>query len=303
MYTIFVSLRINNMTLQGSNRSIKKGLIMEGGAMRGMFTAGVIDVMMENEIEFDGAIGVSAGAAFGCNYKSKQPGRVIRYNMKYCKDPRFCSIRSSLKTGDMFGADFCYREIPERLDIFDNKTFTENPMEFYVVCTDVTTGKALYRKCKTAECEDLDWIRASASMPLVSKIVETGNFKLLDGGISDSIPLKHFERLGYNKNIVILTQPKGYIKVKNKAMPLINRVLKKYPDLISAMKKRHELYNEALQYVDLQEKNGSVFAIYPPESLPIKRVEHDPEILRKVYNIGRETAQNQIVAIKEFLDS
>ena len=126
---------------------MKTGLVLEGGAMRGLFSAGVMDVLMEHQITFDGAIGVSAGAAFGCNYKSRQPGRVIRYNTMYAKDPRYCSLRSFLRTGDLFRADFCYHELPKKLDVFDAEAFQQNPMEFYVVCTDIQTGKAVYRKC------------------------------------------------------------------------------------------------------------------------------------------------------------
>ena len=173
---------------------MKTGLVMEGGAMRGLFTAGVIDVMMENGISFDGAIGVSAGAAFGCNYKSGQPGRVLRYNLRFCKDPRFCSVRSLIKTGDMFGADFCYREIPYEHDLFDYKAYAESPMEFHVVCTDVDTGEAVYKKCDALDGEQMEWLRASASLPLAARIVEIDGKGYLDGGIADSVPLKYFEK-------------------------------------------------------------------------------------------------------------
>ena len=169
---------------------MKKGLIMEGGAMRGMFTAGVIDVLMENKIIFDGAIGVSAGAAFGSNIKSGQIGRAIRYNLKYCRDKRYCSLYSLFKTGNLYGADFCYRILPTKLDIFDTKSFNKNPMEFYAVCTDVLTGKPVYKKIDAMEENYLEWFRASASMPLVSEIVKIGDLSLLDGGISDSVPLQ-----------------------------------------------------------------------------------------------------------------
>ena len=148
--------------------------------MRGMFTAGVIDVMMENEIEYDGAIGVSAGAAFGCNYKSKQIGRVLRYNTKYCNDRRFSGFHSLITTGNIFNTDFAYGEVPLKYDIFDFETFKNNPMEFYVVCTDIETGKAVYHKYEGIEDHSFDWIRASASMPLVSQIVEIDDLKLLD---------------------------------------------------------------------------------------------------------------------------
>ena len=281
---------------------MKYGLVMEGGAMRGLFTAGVIDVLMENEITFDGAVGVSAGAAFGCNYKSNQPRRVIRYNTRFCHDKRFCSVSSLVKTGDMFGADFCYHEIPNKLDIFDYKTFNESPMEFYVVCTDVTTGKPVYRRCRVADDNELEWIRASASMPLASRIVEVGGMKLLDGGISDSIPLKFMEKTGYEKNVVILTQPRDYVKKKNNIMPLMKIAMRKYPQLINAMKNRHIMYNDELKYIRSSEQQGKAYVIAPDEKLPVGHIEHNQDILLEVYRIGRMTAMNKINEIKEFLD-
>ena len=148
------------------------GLVMEGGAMRGLFTAGVIDVFMENHIEFSAAVGVSAGAAFGCNLKSRQAGRALRYNKRFCRDKRYCSLHSLLKTGDLYGADFCYREIPEELDIFDKEAYEQNPMAFYVVATDVYTGKPVYKRLDKVDENCYLWMRASASMPMVSKAVE-----------------------------------------------------------------------------------------------------------------------------------
>ena len=280
---------------------IKYGLIMEGGAMRGMFTAGVMDVLMENEIHFDGAIGVSAGAAFGCNFKSNQIGRVIRYNKNYCKDPRFCSIRSLIKTGDLYGAEFCYTTIPYELDLFDCEAYLNNPMDFYVVCTDVETGKPVYRKCITGRDEDLIWIRASASMPIASRVVEATGYKLLDGGISDSIPLEYFESLGYNKNVVILTQPKGYIKKPSKALPLIKASLKDYPNVYKTMQNRHNDYNETISFIEEKEKSGDVLVIRPPEKLPVGRVEHNPDKLQIAYDIGVKTALEQLEEIKNFI--
>jgi len=274
---------------------------MEGGAMRGLFTAGVIDVMMENNIEFDGAVGVSAGAAFGCNYKSKQIGRVLRYNLAYCKDPRYCSLRSLFKTGDLFGADFCYHELPDKLDLFDYDTFNNDPMEFHMVCTDVESGRPVYYKAEKADYECLEWMRASASMPLASRIVEIGGYKLLDGGISDSIPLKYFESLGYDRNIVILTQPKDYIKGPNKLMPILGRVLKKYPKLIETMERRHIEYNETTDYVRRREETGDIIVIRPEKALEIGRIEHDPAKLTAVYEMGRQTAEKRLQEIERFL--
>lgn len=281
---------------------MKKGLVLEGGAMRGMFSAGVIDVLMENNIEFDAVVGVSAGAAFGCNYKSKQIGRTIRYNMKYIKDPRYCSFRSLIKTGDMFGKDFCYNEIPNKLDPFDNDTFKKNPVEFYVVATDINNGKAVYKKLDSADGYGLDYMRASASLPLVSKPVKIDGKELLDGGIADSIPLEFFINKGYEKNLVILTQPKDYIKKKNSLLPLMKISLRKYPKLIEAMANRHILYNNQIKYTEDAEKNGSAFIIRPSEKLPIGRLEKDPEVLKAVYDLGRKEAIKNLDKIKEYLN-
>ena len=157
---------------------MKKGLVMEGGAMRGMFTAGVTDVLMEHQIEFDGAVGVSAGAVFGCNFKSKQPGRVIRYNAAYCSSPQYAGLGSFLKTGDLFGEQFCYHDVPEHLDPFNYDTYRENPMEFYVVATDANTGEARYKRVDSCNKSELLWMKASASMPLVSKIVCVDGYEL-----------------------------------------------------------------------------------------------------------------------------
>ena len=279
---------------------MKKGLILEGGAMRGLFTAGVIDVLMEEKILFDAIIGVSAGAAFGCNYKSGQIGRARRYNIMYCRDKRYCSLHSLITTGDLYGADFCYRELPEELDIFDNEAFEKNPMEFYVVCTDVKTGKAVYKKIEEAK-ESLQWFRASASMPLVSRVVEIDGEKYLDGGISDSIPVKFFEKEGFSKNVVVLTRPKGYIKKKSSFMPLIRYAMRKIPKMAEAIENRHKIYNETTAYIEEIEKKGELLVIRPPEPLPVKRTEKNPENLEKAYQAGREEAKKRIEEIKEFL--
>lgn len=280
---------------------MKTGLVLEGGAMRGLFSAGVMDVLMEHQIAFDGAIGVSAGAAFGCNYKSRQPGRVIRYNTEYARDPRYCSLRSLFKTGDLFGADFCYHELPNKLDPFDTEAFQQNPMEFYVVCTDVLTGEAVYQKCGIADDECFEWLRASASMPLVSRTVEIGGRRMLDGGIADSIPLRYFEQIGYNKILVILTQPEGYRKKKNKALPLIRLSFRQYPKMVEALEKRHEKYNDTLAYVKKREREGAVLVLRPQDSLSIGRVEHNPERMRQVYDCGRKVALQSLEQIEAFL--
>lgn len=280
---------------------MKTGLIMEGGAMRGMFTAGVIDVLMENGIEFDGAIGVSAGAAFGCNYKSHQIGRVIRYNTRFIQDKRYCSLRNLIKTGNIYSTEFCYGEVPLKYDVFDFDTYRSNPMEFHVVCTDIETGKAVYHKYEGWEDHGFDWIRASASMPLVSQIVEIDGLKLLDGGIADSVPLRYFQRIGYEKNVIILTQPKGYVKSRNKAMPLIKAKYRAYPKLVVAMEQRHTVYNEMLAYIAEEERKGSALVLRPEAPLPVSRTETDPEKLRSAYEIGRAAAEEKLAAIVQYM--
>lgn len=280
---------------------VKKGLIMEGGAMRGMFTAGVIDVLMEHGIEFDGAIGVSAGAAFGCNYKSKQIGRAIRYNVKYCNDKRYSGIGSLIRTGNLFNTEFAYGEVPLKRDVFDFETYRSNPMKFYVVCTDVETGKPVYHSYEAKEGENFDWIRASASLPLISKIVKIDGQKLLDGGIADSIPLRYFEKAGYEKNVIILTRPLDYRKKPNKMIPLIKAVYKKYPAFIKTMANRHHIYNKTIAYIRKREQEGKVFVIRPAAPLPVSRMEKDPDKLRMAYALGRDAAQEQIEKIQKFL--
>jgi len=281
---------------------MKKGLIMEGGAMRGLFTAGVTDVLMENNIEFDGAIGVSAGAAFGCNVKSKQIGRALRYNVKYCKDKRYCSLYSLLTTGNLFGAEFCYHTLPDKLDVFDKETFYSNPMEFFVVCTNVLTGEPVYKKIEK-EDEDMfgEWARASASLPFISKIVEIGGLKLLDGGISDSIPVRFMENIGYDRNVVILTRPKEYVKKQSSSIKLIKILLRNYPNLVRALEKRADMYNQTIEYICDKEEKGQIFVIRPNDNLPIERLESDPEKLNLVYNIGRKDMESEIIKLKEFL--
>ena len=280
---------------------MKTGLVLEGGAMRALFSAGVLDVMMENGLEVDGVIGVSAGACFGCNVKSHQPGRVIRYNTRFAKDPRLCSFRSLIRTGDLYGADFCYRELPVELDVFDVKTYAADPTVFYVVCTDVETGKAVYQRLDRGDEADLQWIRASASMPLASRVVEAGGRKLLDGGIADSIPLRAFEELGYERNIVILTQPEDYEKKPSKILPVLRRALRRFPRTVEALAVRHQNYNEATAYVKKRENEGTALVIRPAEKLPIGHVEHDAQKMRAVYELGRTAGLERLADMKDFL--
>lgn len=279
---------------------MKRGLVLEGGAMRGLWTAGVIDVMMEHGIEPDGLIGVSAGAAFGCNYKSRQIGRAIRYNMRFAKDSRYSGWRSLFTSGDYFNAEFGYHIVPKQYDIFDDDAFDKNPMEFIAVCTDVETGKPVYQPLTKATPITYDWIRASASMPLMSRIVELEGKKLLDGGVGDSIPLEYFESIGYDRNVVILTQPLGFQKTHNKLMPLMRIALRKYPNMIKAMDERHIMYNQELAYVAQAEQEGRCLVIRPDGKIPIGHISHNPEEMRHVYELGRTVGKRYIERIKAF---
>jgi predicted patatin/cPLA2 family phospholipase len=280
---------------------MKTGLVLEGGGMRGLFSAGVMDVMMEHGIRFDGIVGVSAGATFGCNYKSHQPGRVLRYNIRFKDDPRYMGLRSLLRTGDLVEAEFSYHTMPNELDVFDRETFRNDPTEFHVVCTDVETGEPVYHRIDVMGDEGLDWIRASASMPLVSRPVALDGRLLLDGGISDSIPLRYFQGLGFDRNVVILTQPKGYFKRRTKLMPLFHLFMRRYPAIVRAMGCRHLMYNDELSYLSEQERRGNILLICPQETLPIGRTEQKEEKMRRVYGMGRQKGLEMIQTIKDFL--
>jgi len=278
-----------------------RGLVLEGGAMRGLFTCGIIDVMMEHNVWPDGLIGVSAGAAFGCNYKSRQPGRAVRYNKRFARDSRYSGLRSLLTTGDYFNAQFAYHVVPVRYDVFDSQAFDQNPMEFIAVCTDVDTGRPHYQRLMEASDQAFDYIRASASMPLCSRVVNIDGRNLLDGGVADSIPLEYAERTaGYDRNVVILTQPLGYRKQHTKLMPLMRVGLRSYPRMVEAMDRRYLMYNRQLDYVAEAERQGRCLVIRPDDKLPIGHVCHDPDQMERVYQIGREVGMRHIHAIIEF---
>lgn len=282
---------------------MKTGLVLEGGGLRDLFTAGVTDVMLEHDIRFDGIVGVSAGATFGCNYKSKQAGRALRYNINFRNDPRYMGLKSLLSTGDLVSADFSYHTLPNELDIFDRDTYNANPAEFHIVATDVLTGEPVYRRLDAMDDEGLEWLRASASMPLVSRPVAVGGRLLLDGGISDSIPLRYFQQQGYERNVVILTQPKGFFKRRTKLMPLFHLFMRKYPAIIAAMSRRHEMYNAQLRYLEEQEQQGNILLIYPQDTLPIGRTEQDERKMRHVYGMGREKGEQMLREIQPFVQN
>ena len=267
--------------------------------MRGLFSAGAVDLMMQNGIEFDGVIGVSAGAAFGCNVKSGQIGRSIRYNTQQSRNPSYSSFRSLFRTGDLYNGEYCYHTLPDTIDPFDKEAFNRSPVEFYVVCTDVRTGEAVYHRIDTADYEAMEWIRASASMPIVSNTVVLDGRELLDGGIADSIPIRYFESIGYDHNVVVLTRPLEYRK--EPANPLLLKMMRKYPAIADAMSHRHEIYNETLEYILEKEKNGGLYVIRPPEPLSVGKIEHSVAKMQEAYITGRKTMATQLDALKAYL--
>ena len=269
--------------------------------MRGMFTCGVTDVLMEYGVTFDGAAGISAGAVFGCNYKSRQAGRAIRYNKRFCADPRYCGVRSLLLTGDLFGVDFCYREIPDVLDPFDRAAFRDDPMRFFVGATDLEEGTCVYHECTDGGEEDMLWLRASASMPLVSRPVRVDGRAMLDGGLTDAVPYAFREQRGYRRNVIVLTQPAGYRKAPAGGMLIMKCLLGKYPKAVRAMARRHEMYNREMDEIDRREVSGEALVIRPPRALGIGHTEKRPEELERVYQVGVAEARRRVDEIRAFL--
>ena len=278
----------------------RTGLVLEGGGVRGIYTAGVLDVFMEEGLTFDGVIGVSAGAIHACSYLSGQKGRSIRYYRKYVSDPRFMSLRSWLKAGDVVGADFCYHELPDKLDVYDHEGFLRNPTPYWVVCTDVETGKAEYVRLTDMRGQ-IEYLRASASLPYFSRVVEMDGRKFLDGGCADSIPVEAFRRMGYGRNVVVLTRDASYRK-KPEMTALARLVYRKYPAFVRTLERRHEMYNEQLAQIGQMEAEGSIFVIRPAKPLEIGRLESDPEKVQRVYEQGCADARAALAALRAWLE-
>ena len=279
----------------------KIGMVLEGGGMRGMFTCGILDVFMENRIYVDGMVGVSAGIAFGCNYKSRQPGRALRYNVRFSRDKRYSGIGSLLKTGNYYNAYFAYKLVPTHYDVFDYNVFEDSPMECYAVCFDVNSGEGVYKQLTHVDNDFFEWIRASASMPVVAQPVEVGGRLLLDGGLADSIPLEFMMSKGYKRNVVILTREEGFRKTAEHGLWLMKPLLRKYPKVIEALKHRPAHYNKQLQQVREQEREGNAFVFRPLKPLDVSRTTHDAAQMNRVYQLGRELALQRLDDLKKFL--
>lgn len=279
----------------------KVGLVLEGGAMRGLYTAGVLDVFLDNDIKIDGIIGVSAGALFGCNYVSNQRGRVLRYNLKYLNDKRYISTHSLIKTGNIINTEFAFHEIPQKLDIFDNKTFKKSKTKFYATVTNVETGEAEYILINDCT-KDIEYFRATSAMPFLSKIVEIDDKKYLDGAIADSIPVQKCIDMGYDKIIVVLTRPITYRRKKPKKL-LARLFYKKYPRFAEAFNTRYKRYNETVEQIIDLEKKKEIFVIRPSEVYKVKRLEKDPKRIQGMYDLGVKDCKKQLKKLQKYLES
>lgn len=289
-------------TKKVESKTCKVGLVLEGGSMRGMFTAGVLDTFMDFGIKVDGIIGVSAGALFGPNYFSNQKGRALRYNKRFCKDRRYMSLLSFLLTGNMVNKNFAFYGVTTKYDIFDNDTFMKNNTGYYATVTNVETGKPEYIKINNI-LKEMETLRATSAIPFVSRLVEIDGKKYLDGGISDSIPVLKCKELGYDKIIVILTRPIDYRKkpFPQKLMDVIAWRYKKYPNFVETMANRYKRYNETVKNIIDMEKNGEIFVIRPSESINLKTIERNADNLQAVYNLGVKDCKGGIERLKEYL--
>ncbi|MBP3235244.1 MAG: patatin family protein [Eubacterium sp.] len=278
------------------------GLVLEGGGMRGIYTSGILDEMLLRGVKVDGLLGVSAGIIHGISYVSEQYARNIRYFVKYRSDKRFMSIASFLKSGDVCEEDFCYHQIPDELSPLDYDKFLENAekIKVYSVATNLENGKAEYIRITDVK-KQMDAVRASASLPLVSRIVEYDGMKLLDGGSSDSIPLEASEKLGFDRNIVVLTRPLGFEKKPDRTIPVMKRVYSEYPEYLKTCENRYIEYNRELEYVKEAEESGRAFVLRPSRTIKISRSEGDIEKIKRMYKLGRFDAQNNMDALIEFI--
>lgn len=276
------------------------GLVLEGGGMRGVYTAGVLDFFLEENFFVDGVIGVSAGAVQAVNFVSRQEKRGFRVIATYVNDKRYMSFRSLLLTGDLFNRKFCYERIPNELDPFDYETFRNSSTRCYATATNVLTGEASHLELKDLH-DDMDKLRASGSLPLVSNLVNIDGIPHLDGGIADSIPFDAFRRMGYGKCIVVLTRAKGYRKSPNRLVPIIRFKYRKYPKFIAACENRFRVYNETLDALEAAEARGDVFVIRPQKTVEVARLERNASKLEALYREGFAEAKERFDDLKRFI--
>lgn len=278
---------------------MKIGLLLEGGAMRGIYTSAILDRFIENEIKVDGVMSVSAGALFGVNYLSKQKGRSLRYNLRFLNDDRYMGIKSLLKTGNIVNKEFAYYEVPFTIDPFDQEEYAKSGVDFFVTLTNLETGKAEYVKIKDV-FEQMEEMRATSAMPLVSRIIEINGNKYLDGGVADPIPFDALEKMGFDKIICILTRPKEYRK-KNSSSFIYKMAYRKFPKFIESWQKRSERYNSTLEKIDRLEEEGKIFVFRPSRKVKVSRIEKNPDKVKEMYALGIEDANNKMSKLIEYL--
>ncbi|MCC5895540.1 MAG: patatin family protein [Alkalibacterium sp.] len=276
------------------------GMVLEGGGMRGLYTAGVLDTLIEENITIDGMVTVSAGALFGINFASGQKGRALRYNKTYINDKRYISLRSLIRTGDMVNKEFAYYTVPFTLDVFDEEAFKQSEIDFYATVTNMDTGEPEYIKI-TEPFNQMEMLRASGSMPFVSKPVIHKGISYLDGGVSDSIPYEKAKTLGYDKRIVILTRPLDYRKTKPSSF-MIDRWYKKYPRFKKTLKNRYSNYNNTVEKITQDEQSGHSFVIRPSQTIQIGRLERDPDKLQAIYDLGVKDAIMRVSELKNYIN-
>ncbi len=277
------------------------GLVLEGGGMKGIYTSGVLDFFMDKGIDFTACYGVSAGACSMCSFASKQRGRAYHVNVDYLNDKDYCSVYSLLKTGDLFGVQMCYHRIPDELYPYDYETFNNYQGVLYSVVTNIETGEAEYIPIEDMK-EDIDAIRASASLPLVSRNVEFRGKYYLDGGISDAIPIRRSIEDGHEKNVVILTKETGYRRKPSSMLSLMKLKYKKYPKVYELMKNRHIAYNATLDYLEEQERAGRAYVIRPETKSDVGRIEKDERKLKALYEQGLTDGEKHYKKLMEYLE-
>ncbi len=267
------------------------GLVLEGGGMRGLYTAGVLEYFMEKNLFFSYVIGVSAGACMAASYLSRQQGRNKKVNTGLVRDPRYLSLRNFLLKRQLFGMDFLFDEIPNKIIPFDFRTFLDESEQFIVGTTDCETGEAVYYNKQEHGTDMLTIIRASSSIPFIAPPVEYDGRRLLDGAITDPIPFQKAKQDGFHRNIVIMTRSAGYYKPPSKLTPLIRWMYRKYPQVASLLSKQYELYNQTLSLLHSERMLGNCYLIQPSITLPVSRIERNEKRLVDLYELGYQDAK------------
>ena len=279
----------------------KAGLVLEGGGMKGIYTAGGLDFFLDKGILFSSCYGVSAGACHLCSYLSGQRGRAYDISVDYLDDKNYCSYSNVLRTGDLFGVKMCYDDIPNRLNPYDYEAFNAYQGRAFAVVTNIETGQPEYLRLRDMH-KDIQAVRASASLPLVSRNVEIDGKLYLDGGLSDSVPIMHSIVDGNRKNVVVLTKEVGYRRKPSSHLGVVRLRYAKYPKVYELMANRHTAYNQMLDYLEAQVKNGQAFVIRPKKASGVGRIEKDKEKLRLLYEEGYADAEACYEQLKAYLE-